>query len=66
MTTVTRDRRVAAAIGAGCVLAAGVLAVVVDARLDRQWVVRAAMLLLTLALLVSGTALTVAGARRRP
>ena len=48
MTTVTRDRRVAAAIGAGCVVVAGVLAVVVDSRLDRQLVVRIAMLLLTL------------------
>lgn len=38
----------AAALGAGCVVVAVVLAVVIDARLDRQWVVRAAMLALTL------------------
>lgn len=44
----TRDRRIAALIGAGCVVVAGVLAAVVDSRLDRQWVVRIAMLLLTL------------------
>ena len=44
----TRDARVAAAIGAGCVVVAVVLALVVDGRLDRQWVVRTAMLALTL------------------
>lgn len=38
----------AALLGAGCVLVAAVLAFVVDGRLDRQWVIRIAMLLLTL------------------